>query len=518
MCSKAGSLVEDEELGSQASSQNNGGFLGYGCRAEELLLMAGKSRRFPIRPSEEEEDRQFDCREKLLGRLKFPACCPKTEEELESWVDEAAQIVCRFRACPALFHEAWVLACQGAVKEVVGDSVAEEYEDIVTAVSLKLFPTSRYVVELEELLFFGKAQETVLEAECWLRRQASRYVRLCRRRERDISISNHRLRESAERCFPQAVRMRLIKESFEGDVASMLKRAHRIQSDLLRVHKTLPEPLGVMATDRDESVGSRRRDRPPEERGPKCTACGEDHATKTCRFRAYRCMKCRQVGHIKRVCPNTVVYDTRGRVATRVENKKGSTNVVVRKDRTMMDKLVTVEDVLEMFKKLAEGRSAKAKVKRGQGTSEVKKKRRSEVPAKVVDKATSSDASSYSSDEKVISAAEELVGTQWCGEGSSVSSTSTKLTCTIKGKRLLASLDECEDVNVCGQGVARANGLCLKKVDPMEEVIQCRTDILGAASVTLSVRGLCKEVKVYVLEDEGVPLTLGRSAMSLFRL
>ena len=99
-----------------------------------------------------------------------------------------------------------------------------------------------------------------------------------------------------------------------------------------------------------------------------------------------------------------------------------------------------------------------------------------------------------------------------------MSSTSTKVTCTIKGKRLFASLDESEEVNVCGQRVARANGLCLKKVDLTEEEVRARTDVLAVTKVTLSVHGLRKEIKVYVLEDEGVPLTLGRSAMSLFRL
>jgi hypothetical protein len=109
---------------------------------------------------------------------------PLSEREFEDWVDGAARKVAKFRMCSVLFHEAWEAVSTQSVAAMMGQvEVPRDHEVMVGAIAKRLFPHSRYVAELEEEIFHGKREATVLEAEHWLITACARYLRLCGRRE-----------------------------------------------------------------------------------------------------------------------------------------------------------------------------------------------------------------------------------------------------------------------------------------------------------------------------------------------
>ena len=146
--------------------------------------------RFPLQISEKAEDRQLNEREKVLNRIKLEPFSPKTEEQLEDWVDIAAGQISRQNVCLILFQEAWMAAATPAYARRVGNIVdAENHEDLVSKVALVLFPVSDYVQEVEDKVRQGFRQATVLEADHYCQELLDRYVRLCRRREWEVSIT-----------------------------------------------------------------------------------------------------------------------------------------------------------------------------------------------------------------------------------------------------------------------------------------------------------------------------------------
>ena len=68
---------------------NNGGCSGNGLRGQErvLLTVAGKVGRFNPDNSPTSEEAQLLKRVKLKTQLNFPAFNPRTEKDLEDWVD-----------------------------------------------------------------------------------------------------------------------------------------------------------------------------------------------------------------------------------------------------------------------------------------------------------------------------------------------------------------------------------------------------------------------------------------------
>lgn len=117
---------------------------------------------------------------------------------------------------------------------------------------------------------------------------------------------------------------------------------------------------------------------PPVREGPArpCWRClnPQSHLDLPCPYLKKVCNNCLRVGHASWACPNFVVKDPDGRVATRVEPKPGSTTVTHRKDRSQGDKLVTADQIMQGLRNLAATRASKAKVYRERRKEELKAK------------------------------------------------------------------------------------------------------------------------------------------------
>eukprot|EP00922_Rhytidocystis_sp_ex-Travisia-forbesii_P035634 GHVS01052882.1.p1 GENE.GHVS01052882.1~~GHVS01052882.1.p1 ORF type:complete len:142 (+),score=12.12 GHVS01052882.1:208-633(+) len=79
-------------------------------KAFDLLISEGKkAMRFNVIITEEESQRQLAEREKYLNMCKLEAFNPRSEVQLEDWVDRTAGVVSRNRLGVSLFHELLLL-------------------------------------------------------------------------------------------------------------------------------------------------------------------------------------------------------------------------------------------------------------------------------------------------------------------------------------------------------------------------------------------------------------------------
>jgi hypothetical protein len=125
--------------------------------------------RFPDALNEEEKDRQLNRRDKLIQWMDLPPFRVTDEPAFEDWVDTAAAKAKKFRVCPEIFHEAWQGACGDIVGVIVARAAGDTHEGIVDSVAKELFSNTRYLRALEEELFLGRRQQSILEAKHWLR-------------------------------------------------------------------------------------------------------------------------------------------------------------------------------------------------------------------------------------------------------------------------------------------------------------------------------------------------------------
>ena len=266
----------------------------------DVFGSAGQARRFFDKPSEDERDRQYTIRDKLLARLELKPFCPKSEKDLEDWADDAARKAAKFRLCSTLFQEAWELASSESIGAVIGQITnTGDHEDLVTEVAKRLFPRSRYVEEVEEALFHGKRQVSVLEAEHWMRTMSSRYLRLCTRRAQDVSIANTRFRIAALRSLPEPVENEVRRVMSAGEADEIFRKAYDVEEELRRRYGELPEPLGCSADGRrrPENDGLLwRATRQRRSYGP-CRGCGlSTHFYKDCFARGVQMSQLSAVG------------------------------------------------------------------------------------------------------------------------------------------------------------------------------------------------------------------------------
>eukprot|EP00922_Rhytidocystis_sp_ex-Travisia-forbesii_P014651 GHVS01021874.1.p1 GENE.GHVS01021874.1~~GHVS01021874.1.p1 ORF type:complete len:166 (-),score=11.12 GHVS01021874.1:215-712(-) len=130
---------------------------------------------------------------------------PRSEMDIEDWVDAQARKIKRRRVCLPLFQELWIAACPENIADTIGSIDGNDYEDLVSKVVRKLFPHSRYVYQVEEVLWTPSRCTTVYDAICEMQRRAARYLRLCKRHERQVAIVNVKVLETLLSMLPADV-------------------------------------------------------------------------------------------------------------------------------------------------------------------------------------------------------------------------------------------------------------------------------------------------------------------------
>ena len=375
----------------QNYESNPGGLAGKVSRpcsiAEKLAVKADRFRTL-LSPTEIELQREK--RHKYLISLKLKEFRPESEEDLEDWVDAAAEQVKRNRISCELFQLAWIGAAAHDLSRIVGDVTrTNNYEDLVSKIAMALFPgENEHAYRLEKKLLNAPRCTSVVAARKWIDDHVSRYVRVCMRRDVICTMTDQKMTKLALRTLPAVL---------EDDIRSawtpltwdqLWERALRREQEYFNKNGKLPGvALTALPAEDAEMQPLGRQKRPAalpnrKEQDSNCLACGaKGHWRKNCDFRHYRCENCQRLGHISRVCPNLVVKDAKGRVDTRLEPKGSGTIVQQRKDKTGTEKLVSMETVLGAIKDTAERRAVKSAEARREKKKEsgwVRKKR--EIP------------------------------------------------------------------------------------------------------------------------------------------
>lgn len=329
-----------------------------------LSQLASTCPRFPPPPSSELSRKQLDEKDRWLNRAGFAPCDQSSEEAMEDWLDVQARIVTKFRLSVDLFRELWEAATSTETATVIAGVVPDStsYEEVISAVVKRLFPRSRYIFHLEDLLYAGKRQATVLAARQWLERHCQRYLRVCRRWGCDPSLSDSRLMHVYYSCLPVAIESR-VRIHTPKDLEDLFQYASIVEAEDSRSRTTA---MGVFTVGDEETGGAAKKAKIGERvTYPPCKGCGlTNHPYKKCFRKTWRCKNCDMIGHIAPVCPNFVEKDAAGRVVAKVESKKGSTEVTMHKDSTQGDKVNTVDAFIHELRNSIERGREKAQGKR----------------------------------------------------------------------------------------------------------------------------------------------------------
>eukprot|EP00923_Selenidium_pygospionis_P015055 GHVN01026127.1.p1 GENE.GHVN01026127.1~~GHVN01026127.1.p1 ORF type:complete len:197 (+),score=5.23 GHVN01026127.1:269-859(+) len=89
---------------------------------------------------------------------------PMDERAFEDWVDLTARKIRAWGVCLPLFKEIWCAAGGEAFSQIIANSEATTYEELVSEVALKLFPYSLHVREVEESLWSPARAPSVYQA------------------------------------------------------------------------------------------------------------------------------------------------------------------------------------------------------------------------------------------------------------------------------------------------------------------------------------------------------------------
>ena len=107
------------------------------------------------------------------------------------------------------FQRAWSNASNEAVAGVISSfDPPNTHEGLVDLVALKLFPSSRYVYDLEKELFEGRRHTSTVAAICWLKNRVARYLRICDRQRIGVTIGSERLRETCYRRYQVQLKLK----------------------------------------------------------------------------------------------------------------------------------------------------------------------------------------------------------------------------------------------------------------------------------------------------------------------
>ena len=329
-------------------------------------------RRFNVTVSVKAAEAQLGDREKWMRRLNLEKFDPKSEKAYEDWVDIAAGQVSRRRVSQQVFQEAWIsIASPVYARELSLITEMESYEQLVDTFAKRLFPRSEYARTLENELYGGVRQPTVLAAKHWCCSTLTRYVAICLRHGRGIAISKERFLETFLTCLPRTVEYEVRRSEWEQDFGELLARAYHCEKELARrpdLQPTLAMPaeestdLLMTAPTQQTYRATKRRDMRQIIDTRICWACGESgHVRNKCVFREHRCANCGQIGHIAKACRGWSTKDAKGRIKARVTPKKGGVLLETKEDSTQKGKAASAEQALQLFREIAERRSQRQK-------------------------------------------------------------------------------------------------------------------------------------------------------------
>eukprot|EP01071_Lankesteria_metandrocarpae_P011360 Lankesteria_metandrocarpae@DN5437_c1_g1_i1.p1 len=300
-------------------------------------------RRFKVDLQLSEAAKQLEDADKYLKRLKFNSFDPSTEELFEDWIDTAAAMVSRNRVCCQVFQEAWLaVSTQVMAAELQSIVDATSHEDLVHKFARILFPQSDLARVLEDLLWKGNRQATVLYAKHWLLKTAERYLRICERHGRNVSLSNDRFRECFLVSLPINVENEVRRTQLPNDFTDLLQRAFYCEKEITRnpvlqpVSAFVGEDVEMKKTELPTSQFSVKKTRFDTKRVFTCWCYGDEgHPKYKCPFLKARCANCGIIGHTSQVCRNLVQKDELGRIKARAQPKPSGMVVEHKDDHTL---------------------------------------------------------------------------------------------------------------------------------------------------------------------------------------
>ena len=330
--------------------------------------IAEGNKRFRIKLSERDIERQLERRIKLLSQFALPPFSPTSEENFENWVDDAAAIITKNQICVSLFQDAWsAVAPPSMARHISSIPIAESHELLVNKVAALLYKSPLYLRRFEVQMLQPQRQATVFEARFTLEDTIARLYRLCVRWNHEFYMSDVRCIEMALQSLPQHLEEDIRAFYDEPLWDEVWKRAESREERMkYQSYIAFPAHNPLLSDTTMHQQHQVPPPSPPEKRQPysPCPSCSGSHWKKDCPYKKTRCFSCGLIGHISKACRNLALKDNKGRVETRVEPKSSSIVMHQRKDRTQQDKMLSAESTIAGLREVAAQRSLSASAKR----------------------------------------------------------------------------------------------------------------------------------------------------------
>eukprot|EP00921_Rhytidocystis_pertsovi_P024364 GHVQ01039171.1.p1 GENE.GHVQ01039171.1~~GHVQ01039171.1.p1 ORF type:complete len:1497 (+),score=174.64 GHVQ01039171.1:92-4492(+) len=440
---------------------------------------------------------------------------PVSEIYVEEYMTEVARTAEQFGVPLKVVQAALKRAATVEVGDVVASVVVTSFEQLVDEIIMLLFPANVSLVEVEQKILMGERKPTVLEARLFLQKTGSMYLRMCKRRECIPSVSGSRLVHVLLSSVPGEVECELRRHHHDvRDVRMLLREAFRIEANLKHFGRSFDSEKseGYFAYPQVVDDAMDNMDPPPQKKVkedaiqpadqtkgfPRCRSCGvsDKHWSRDCEYKAHRCGKCEEVGHIAAACLNTVVKDSGGRIVAVFKHTASSIITRINQSKTARERVMTVQEVIAALRERMDKKRTKDIDKRAQKRQDAGKDLRQK---------------------KVVMAAESLGSDVDIGSDSDEQSEMELLSeamldvgfwACVANKKTDAIFHDCV-----------INGVCVKAmVDSGAEVVMCRPSM--AQQLGLSIpdrpgvrfRGVGRAV---ALRSEGVEVHLKGSSCRL---
>eukprot|EP00921_Rhytidocystis_pertsovi_P018890 GHVQ01029915.1.p1 GENE.GHVQ01029915.1~~GHVQ01029915.1.p1 ORF type:complete len:160 (-),score=24.29 GHVQ01029915.1:252-731(-) len=125
-----------------------------------LVQLAGATTRFCGSPEAAAEEKQLLDKDKWLVKAELPSFTGTVEKDLEEWIDKAARTIVQHNLGLSLFCRLWAAVSKPRVADLIMSVTCDDYEELVSLVAVTLFPSSSYVVSLEEEICKGCRTES----------------------------------------------------------------------------------------------------------------------------------------------------------------------------------------------------------------------------------------------------------------------------------------------------------------------------------------------------------------------
>ena len=203
------------------------------CENDDFLRVALTVERFGPPPTRAEEAHQLEHnRTRLLegsGILEFQ---PATEGALEAWVDLMAAKIKGARMAMPLFVDLWASKAGLFDASLIHRASGKEtHEEVVDQVAKQKFPDSKYYEYLEKWFLEPGRSPTVQEGLQTVAIACGRYVRLCRRHNQTLGLTNRILRVAALKAIPKRIEDRLVWIGAHRTYDSVVCHAQRLAEE-----------------------------------------------------------------------------------------------------------------------------------------------------------------------------------------------------------------------------------------------------------------------------------------------